>query len=109
MESHDHRPSPGDLASELGGLNTGLGILTMTFFPLALPALLLGLLLLLPALPLLALAGVIYLIRRAARSLPRRTTRAPALPAAGEAPLSAGRRSRSATRSPSWSSTSPRS
>ena len=33
------RPSSADLATEANGLSTGLGILTFTFFPFALPAL----------------------------------------------------------------------
>jgi hypothetical protein len=62
-----NEPSAADLASEAGGLATGLGIVTMTFFPLALP----GLLLLLPvvvlALPLLLVGGVGYLVARLLR------------------------------------------
>ena len=60
-ESHE----PADLAAEASGLSVGLGILTMTFFPFALPGLLLVLLVVLPAVP-LALAGLgVFLAGRA--------------------------------------------
>jgi threonine/homoserine/homoserine lactone efflux protein len=93
MQPHPHRPTPGDLASEVGGLSTGLGILTMTFFPLALPGLLLALLLVLPLLPLVLLAGLVYLVRRAWQGRSRRAARARALREEGEArsPARAGR------------------
>ena len=55
-----------DVATEVTGLLVGGGILTMTFFPFALPALLLGVLLLLPLAP-LALALVPVLLIRARR------------------------------------------
>jgi hypothetical protein len=67
MQSHPHRPSPGDVAAELSSLNVVMGILTMTFFPFALPALLLALPLVLVALPLLVLGGLGYLLVRALR------------------------------------------
>ena len=64
MHASDQSPSPADLADEVGGLSVGLGIITMTLFPFALPGLLLALLLALPAVPLLLLAGVGYLLVR---------------------------------------------
>jgi hypothetical protein len=60
MNTRHNEPSMADLGSEVGGIATGLGIVSMTFFPLVLP----GLLLLLPVvvlgLPLLIVAGVGY-------------------------------------------------
>jgi hypothetical protein len=64
MDARDDAPSPEDLAAEVNSLTAGLGILTMTFFPFALPALLLALPLVLPLIPLLLLAGVGYLLYR---------------------------------------------
>jgi hypothetical protein len=64
MNARRSGPSAEDLATEANGLATGLGILTMTFFPFALPGLLLALPLLLPVIPLLLVAGVGYLLVR---------------------------------------------
>jgi hypothetical protein len=64
MDPRHEAPSPADLAAEANGLTAGLGILTMTFFPFALPALLLALPLILPLIPLLLLAGIGYLLFR---------------------------------------------
>jgi hypothetical protein len=65
MNAHDHTPTAMDLAAEANGLTTGLGIITMTFFPFALPGLLLALPFVLPLLPLLVAGGVLYLLARA--------------------------------------------
>jgi len=78
MDAPRSSPSSADLAGEIGGLSVGLGILTMTLAPFALPGLLLALLLALPAVPLLVLAGVGYLMFRIlvlALRLPRRIWR----------------------------------
>jgi hypothetical protein len=57
-------PSSADVATEVNGLSTGLGIITMTFFPFALPGLLLALPLVLLVAP-LALVGLVgYLVVR---------------------------------------------
>jgi hypothetical protein len=64
MNTPDQSPSPADLAEEIGGLSVGLGTIGMTLFPLALPGLLLALLLVLPAVPLLLIAGIGYLLVR---------------------------------------------
>jgi hypothetical protein len=61
MYAPSESPEPADLAAEASGLSVGLGILAMTFFPFALPGLLLALLLVLPAVP-LALAGVVVFL-----------------------------------------------
>jgi hypothetical protein len=65
-------PSSADVATELGNLLVGLGILTMTLMPFALPGLLLGLLLVLPLLPLALLILPFWLARLATRALRRR-------------------------------------
>jgi hypothetical protein len=57
-------PSPDDVATEVNGLLTGLGILTMALFPFALPGLLLGLLLVLPVAPLVLAAALFWLLAR---------------------------------------------
>jgi hypothetical protein len=64
MNARHEAPSAADLAAEANGLTAGLGILTMTFFPFALPGLLLALPLLLPVIPLLLMAGLGYLLVR---------------------------------------------
>jgi hypothetical protein len=67
---------PADVASEVGSLSAGLGIITMTLFPFALP----GLVLLAPV-ALIPLAGLLlaapvllplWLVRRLRRALSRR-------------------------------------
>jgi hypothetical protein len=64
MNTRSRQPSSPEIADEVGGLLAGLGILTTTFFPIALPGLLLGVLLLLPLLPLALGAGALYLLFR---------------------------------------------
>jgi hypothetical protein len=58
MEARRNEISPGDLASEAGGMMTGLGVLSVMWVPFAVPALVMGLVLVLPLLllapPLLA-------------------------------------------------------
>jgi hypothetical protein len=71
MSTHRNGPSPDELATELNGLATGLGIITMTWFPFALPGLLLALPFVLPLIPLLLVGGLIYLLVRALRLLAR--------------------------------------
>jgi hypothetical protein len=64
MNARRSEPSAEDLATEANGLTAGLGILTLTFFPFALPGLLLALPLVLPVVALLLVAGVGYLLVR---------------------------------------------
>ncbi len=64
MDPRHEALSPADLAAEANGLTTGLGMVTMIYFPFALPALLLALPLVLPLIPLLLLAGIGYLLFR---------------------------------------------
>ena len=63
---------PADLAAEASGLSVGLGILTMTVFPFALPGLVLALLLVLPAVPLVLAGALVFLAGRALLLLLRR-------------------------------------
>jgi hypothetical protein len=76
MDERHETPSAADLAAEAGALSTGLGIVTMQFFPFALPLLLL----VVAPLAVLALAGAVlalpvvfavWLARRAMRTLRR--------------------------------------
>jgi hypothetical protein len=62
MNAHRDAPTAADLATEANGLATGLGMLTMIYMPFALPGLVFGMLLLLPVLPLVLLAGLGYLL-----------------------------------------------
>jgi hypothetical protein len=76
MDPRNETPSVADVAAEANALSTGLGILTFTLFPWAVPGLVLviGPLLLL-AVPVLLLAGVVLLpvwLARVARALIRR-------------------------------------
>ena len=64
MNARRGAPSTDELATEVNGLATGLGMITMMFFPFALPGLLLALPLLLPVIPLLLVAGLGYLLVR---------------------------------------------
>jgi hypothetical protein len=64
MDAPHTAPSTSEFASEAGGLLAGLGIITMTLFPFALPGLVLALLLVLPALPLALVALVVWLLAR---------------------------------------------
>ena len=56
--------STSDVALEASGLSAGLGIITMTLFPFAMPGLVLALLLVLPAIPLALVALVVWLLAR---------------------------------------------
>jgi hypothetical protein len=86
MNAQRNEPTVGDLGSEVGGIATGLGIVSMTFFPLLLP----GLLLLLPVvalgLPLLLVAGVGYLLVRLVRAAGRTLRRPTPAPEESQAP-----------------------
>jgi hypothetical protein len=62
MNARRSEISAEDLATEANGLATGLGMVTMIYFPFALPGLLLVLPFLLPVIPLLLVAGLGYLL-----------------------------------------------
>jgi hypothetical protein len=99
MNARRNEPSAGDLGSEVGGIATGLGIVSMTFFPLMLP----GLLLLLPVvvlgLPLLLLAGLGYLLVRMLRWVRGAMRRPAPAPEESQAPgARIARRPQAATR-----------
>jgi hypothetical protein len=75
MDARSNGTSPAELVSEVGAVATGLGVLSVMLFPLALPALLVTLVL---VLPLIVLAGPILaawlLVRGVRRLLGRRRT-----------------------------------
>jgi hypothetical protein len=87
MDEHSEAPSTADLAGEVGALSVGLGILTIPFFPFAIPLIVLvigplavlalaGLLLALPILlPLWLARRVLTGLRRRPQALPVRHTR----------------------------------
>jgi hypothetical protein len=58
MNAHPTPPSSADLASEAGGLSTGLGIITVALFPVAVP----GLLFVVVPLALMAVVGLLLAI-----------------------------------------------
>jgi hypothetical protein len=64
MNARPDAPSPEDVAAEVNSLAVGLGIITTTFAPLALPGLILLLPLALPIIPLVLVAGILYLLSR---------------------------------------------
>ena len=70
MDARSNETTPAELISEVGALATGLGTLSFMLFPLALPALLFALVL---VLPLILLAGPVLaawlLVRGVARLL----------------------------------------
>jgi hypothetical protein len=83
MDPYSHESSAGELVEEVGALATGLGILSTTFFPFALPALAFGLLLALPlivvALPVVAVWLLVRAMKRLAASygVKRKVTTSP--------------------------------
>ena len=64
MHAPRRAPSSAEIGTEVNGLLAGLGILTMTLFPFALPGLLLALLLVLPLAPLVLGAVALTLLFR---------------------------------------------
>jgi hypothetical protein len=64
MNARPDTPSAEDVAAEVNSLAVGLGIITTTFAPFALPGLLLLLPLALPIIPLVLVAGILYLLYR---------------------------------------------
>ena len=55
MDEHSEAPSTADLAGEVGAISAGLGILTIQFFPFAMPLIVL----VIGPLAVLALAGLL--------------------------------------------------
>jgi hypothetical protein len=69
MDLNTHHTDLGEMASEVGGLMTGLGVISMTFFPFALPALVMAAVLALPLVVLGLPALAIWLLVRGVRRL----------------------------------------
>jgi membrane protein implicated in regulation of membrane protease activity len=78
MHGSRTRPSPSEVASELGALSAGLGILTMALFPFAVPGVLVFVVLplALVALPALLLAALVVPPLWLARTMSRRRSAA---------------------------------
>jgi hypothetical protein len=64
MDARKDESDLGQLASEAGGLMTGLGILSTTFFPFALPAVVMTLPLVIPLVVLAVPAALLWLLVR---------------------------------------------
>jgi hypothetical protein len=64
-----HRNDLGELASEAGGLMTGLGVISMTWFPFALPALVMVAIVALPLVVLALPAAAVWLLVRGVRAI----------------------------------------
>jgi hypothetical protein len=64
MDAPRAQLSTSEVAFEAGNWMVGLGVITMTLFPFALPGLVLAAVVLLPALPLALVALVIWLLSR---------------------------------------------
>ena len=78
MNARNDETSLADLASEAGGMMTGLGVLSVMWVPFAIPALLLGLVLVLPLLLLAPPLLAAWLLARGVRRLiSRRSTTSP--------------------------------
>jgi hypothetical protein len=67
MEARRNDISPADLASEAGGMMTGLGVLSVMWVPFAVPALVMALVLVLPLLLLAPPLLAAWLLVRAVR------------------------------------------
>jgi hypothetical protein len=72
MDANTNKTDLGELASETGGLMTGLGVISMTWFPFALPALVMAAVLVLPLVVLAPPVLLIWLLVRGIRRLLRR-------------------------------------
>jgi hypothetical protein len=86
MDAHSTETAPGELVSEVGGLMTGLGIISMTLFPFALPLIILTAVVALPLLVLGLPALGLWLLVRGVTALMRRRSAAGEEPAANTAP-----------------------
>ncbi len=91
MDERSETPSLAELADEVGALTTGLGIITVPFFPLALPLIVL----VVGPLAVLALAGLLlalpilvplWLARRVLTAVRRRPEPGPVAPGPGSRP-----------------------
>jgi hypothetical protein len=74
MDTHTNDTDLGEMASEVGGLAAGLGVISMTWFPFALPALVMAAVLALPLVVLAVPAGLIWLLVRGGRTIARAVT-----------------------------------
>jgi hypothetical protein len=75
MDLNSNETDLGEMASEVGGLMTGLGVISMTWFPFALPALVMAAILALPLVVLGLPALAIWLLVRGVRRLAVNTRR----------------------------------
>ena len=92
MDARSTEIAPAELASEVGALATGLGIISMTLFPFALPLIILTAVVALPVLVLgLPVLGL-WLLARAVTRLIRRPGAEGEEPAASTAPRGPVRR-----------------
>lgn len=78
MEARSNGISPAELASETSTLLAGLGIVSVALFPFAVPALVLGLVLVLPLIVLAPPVLAIWLLVRGVTRLMRRARPRPA-------------------------------
>jgi hypothetical protein len=90
MDARTNDTDLGQMASELGGLMTGLGVISMTWFPFALPAIVMAAILALPLVVLGLPALAIWLLVRGARRLLGRGARHPLEERPQPAPLRRG-------------------
>jgi len=75
MDQNSNETDLGEMASEMGGLMTGLGVISMTWFPFALPALVMAAILAVPLVVLGLPALAVWLMVRGARRLAASTRR----------------------------------
>jgi hypothetical protein len=76
MSARSNETDLGQAVSEVNGLATGLGVLSTTFFPFALPAVVMTLPLVVPLVVLALPALLVWLLVRAVRAVARRLTAA---------------------------------
>jgi hypothetical protein len=69
MDQNSNETDLGEMASEMGGLMTGLGVISMTWFPFALPALVMAAVLAVPLVVLGLPALAVWLMVRGVRRL----------------------------------------
>jgi ABC-type spermidine/putrescine transport system permease subunit II len=72
MDTRSNETDLGQMVSYVGGLMTGLGVLSTTFFPFALPAVVLTLPLVLPLIVLGLPVLVVWLLVRGVRAIARK-------------------------------------
>jgi hypothetical protein len=76
MDARTNETDLGQMASEVGGLMTGLGVISTTWFPFALPAVVMTLPFILPLVVLALPVLVIWLLVRGVRAIAARAGRA---------------------------------